>query len=156
MSVDKEPAKFTVEVAPARRPSLTQRLVGVNREWMQTYYNQHEQDDQSFGVGFNDQAEDFIPGVIENSRRRRNSSLSSDASIESLGGGRDRSNSIAERVAGMQVKTTPNTKAAETARHYHHHVGDISDYSILFWNLTPTIYFRSFDTTLTWLFFLKT
>ena len=131
MSTDKEPAKFTVDVAPARRPSFTQRLTGVNRDWMQNYYNQHETDDQSFGHGFNDQADDFVPGVIGNSRRRRNSSLSSEASIESLGEGRQRATSISERVAGMQVKKTPALQPTEVTRN-RHQIGDISDYSILF------------------------
>jgi len=104
----KQPLK--IEVAP-RRLSLTQRLIGANREWLQSYYTSQEEDDQQFGQGFNDPTDDFVPGVIANSRRRRNSSTSSDASLDSTPstGERVRSGSITERVAGMQLNRKPKT-----------------------------------------------
>jgi len=130
-----EKQSFRVEISP-RRPSLTSRLIGANREWMQNFIQSQEEDDQQYGHGFNDAADDFIPGVLYNGRRRRNSSVSSDVSSESYSTsetatGRVRTGSISERVAGMQVITEPIEGPHKTTGNSHK-IGDINDYSILF------------------------
>jgi len=111
-----EKQAFRVEIAP-RRPSLTSRLIGMNREWMNNFYQSQEEDDQQYGHGFNDPADEFVGGVIYNERRRRNSSVSSDTSeagelaagFANSGTNRVRTGSISERVAGMQLHRKPKT-----------------------------------------------
>lgn len=87
--------------AAPRRLSLTQRLVGSGREWMSGFYGSVEKDDSNAGHGFGDGIDDFIPGVFAAKERRRNSSISSEASDDL---GAPRRGSITERVAGLQVK----------------------------------------------------
>lgn len=85
-----------------------------------------EEDDQQYGHGFNDAADDFVPGVVYNDRRRRNSSVSSDDSETGVNN-RVRTGSISERVAGMQVITKPEDKKKSKFE-----IGDIENYSLLF------------------------
>lgn len=132
MADESAPQHFKVEIAP-RRPSLTQRLVGNSRDWIQGFYQSQEKDDQMYGQGFNDSIDDLVPAVMYNNARRRTSSTSSDASdsVETpISGGRVRTNSISERVAGMQVINEPTSRPAR--RRLDSFVGDVSDYSILY------------------------
>jgi len=108
---------FRIEIAP-RRPSFTQRLVGQSREWIHNFYQNQEKDDQAYGHGFNDSVDDYVPTVMFNNaehRRRRNSSVSSDASVDSVeeqqvtSPTRQRTSSISERVAGMQLQRKPKS-----------------------------------------------
>jgi len=109
MDDNNQPQSFKVEIAP-RRLSLTQRLVGQSREWMQNFYSSHEKDDQVYGHGFNDPTDDFVPAVMYNNARRRTSSMSSDGSLDGIESpARNRTNSISERVAGLQLHRKPKT-----------------------------------------------
>ena len=87
-----------------RKPSLTQRLIGNSREWLAGFYAGRESDATIYGQGFGDEIDDFVPGVLTNSMRRRTSSLSSSDSVESYDiPRRVRSASLTERIANMQV-----------------------------------------------------
>lgn len=96
-----------------RRPSFTERLIGHSREWFTQFYKEEEKDEAMFGQGFNDPTDDFIPGVVCAERRRRTLSLGSDASVDSFDGhtnGRQRRESLTERVAAMQLMRKPENK----------------------------------------------
>lgn len=137
---------FRIQIQP-RKPSLTERLVGQSRSWIQTFYTSQENEDQLYGQGFIDPIDDLAPtSMFYNAevRRRRNSSISSDTSEDSVaeqiqqnntvGTGRMRTSSISERVAGMQVITSehePNLPPARK-RLTSSSIGDIDDFSILF------------------------
>ena len=87
-----------------RRLSLTQRLIGNSKDWMANFYAGREADATLYGQGFGDEIDDFVPGVLTNSMRRRTSSLSSQESVEGFNMPKKvRSDSLTERVANMQV-----------------------------------------------------
>lgn len=67
---------------------------------MTGFYGSVEKDDLNAGHGFADGIDDFVPGVLASSQRRRNSSISSEASDDI---GSVRRGSITDRVAGLQV-----------------------------------------------------
>ncbi|KAI1282018.1 hypothetical protein HDE_13084 [Halotydeus destructor] len=107
MDADQAPQSFKLDIAP-RRLSLTQRLVGQSKEWMQNYYVSQEKDDQMYGHGFNDVVDDFVPGVLyNNAQRRRTMSVGSEGDESVTSPNRSRTNSISERVAGMQLHRPP-------------------------------------------------
>lgn len=68
---------------------------------MTGFYGSVENDDLNAGHGFADGIDDFIPGVLASGQRRRNSSISSEASGDM---GPVRRGSITDRVAGLQVR----------------------------------------------------
>jgi len=112
---------FRIHIQP-RKQSLTERLVGQSRSWINSFYTSQEKDDQLYGQGFNDPVDDLAPNSMfynAEVRRRRNSSVSSDTSdagdslIEEIKQnnhtGRVRTSSISERVAGMQLHRKPHS-----------------------------------------------
>jgi hypothetical protein len=122
-NIVKQRRQFRIEILPRKRTqSLTERIVGHSREWIQSFYPAgHENGnmsptDSEHRDGFNDQADDFVPSAVSNTgiiRRRRTSSLTSDSSIDSLDdspvAARPRAGSISERVAGMQLQRKPKS-----------------------------------------------
>jgi len=90
-----------------RKLSLTQRLIGGFHDTVQNFYVAQELDDQAYGHGFNDSADEFVPGVMYNNARRRTSSMSDDGNNNNPE--RQRTGSISERVAGMQLNRKPKS-----------------------------------------------
>jgi len=142
MTDNTDPTKSPLKMDIPRKMSFTERLIGRFREDVQTYYLTQEKDDQMYGHGFNDSADEFVPVVMfNNAARRRTSSVSStssDASMDELGQGRQRTKSISEQVAGMQVIKEPihtndlnNPRLTTKPYNVHRVVGDIDDFSIL-------------------------